>query len=380
MTKRRSIFEDVTETATPPEAPRPGLIERARAPGSRPAVRLWLVILFVMVVAQILLGGLTRLTDSGLSITEWNLILGALPPMSEADWQQAYAAYQQTPEFQLQNNYMDLQAFKGIYWWEWSHRQLGRAIGLVWAVGFVALWLRRRLPPGWGRKGLVLGLLIGLQGALGWWMVASGLTGRMVDVASYRLALHLGLAFVLLGLMTWDILQLGMDEAARMSARRGAEQGLARLAGVLMAVVFVQILLGALVAGIDAGRSFVDWPWMQGRFIPPEPFGLSPWWANFFENAGLVQFIHRITGYLAGLLALLAWWRAQRSPNPASRSAFTWVAMMALIQVALGIITVLYAAPLHAALTHQLGAIALWVLIIMARHQARYPVTTSLRG
>ncbi len=375
---QRKLFEEVEGARA--EAPRPpaGGISRERR--GRGALRLWLVVLFVMVAAMVLVGGLTRLTDSGLSITEWDLVRGTLPPMSEADWQAAYEKYRASPEFRLQNNYMQLDDFKYIYWWEWSHRFLGRMIGLVWAVGYAFFLATRRIPPGWAGRLLGLGLLGGLQGAIGWWMVSSGLVGDMVDVASYRLATHLGIAFVILGLIAWYVLLLGRGEAERMQARRAAEHGLRRLAGALMALAFVQVLLGALVAGIDAGRSFIDWPWMAGQFFPPDAFDLSPSWRNFFENPGLVQFFHRMVAYALVLAALWAWWRARRSPNRATRSAFTYAAMMVLIQAALGIVTVIYAAPLHAAITHQLGAMATWVLLIAARHQAAYPVTQGIRG
>ncbi len=377
---QRKLFEEVGEAgkAEVPAA-RTGAISR-NSGAARTALRLWLAVLFVMVASIVIVGGLTRLTDSGLSITEWDLVKGTLPPMSAADWQEAYAKYQASPEFRIQNNYMDLAAFKQIYWWEWGHRFLGRMIGLVWAVGFVFFLATRRIPPGWSGRLLGLGLLGGLQGAVGWWMVSSGLRGQMVDVASYRLATHLGLAFVILGLITWYLLSLGQSEAARMQARRAAEGRLGALATGLLALTFLQILLGALVAGIDAGRSFVDWPWMAGQFFPPDAWDLSPGWRNFFENPGLVQFIHRMVAYTITLYVLLVWWRARRSPNGATRKAFTWVAIMLLVQVLLGIVTVLYAAPLHAAITHQLGAIASWVLILLARYRCAYPVTQSIRG
>ncbi|HHL22044.1 MAG TPA: heme A synthase [Aliiroseovarius sp.] len=375
----RKLFEEVGEAGAEAPAAKAGALSRGRG-GGRGLLRGWLIVLFAMVAGIVLIGGLTRLTDSGLSITEWDLIKGVLPPMSAADWQAAFARYQASPEYQIQNNFMDLADFKQIYWWEWGHRFIARMIGLVWAVGFVGLWLARRIPPGWTWRLFWIGPLIGLQGALGWWMVSSGLTGRMVDVASYRLALHLGLAFAILGLLAWYVFTLGQSEAERMAARRAGEAGLRRAATWLGALAFVQIELGALVAGIDAGRSFTDWPWMMGQFVPPEPFGLTPLWSNFFENPGLVQFIHRLAGYGVVLAALGVWWRARRSPNPATRTAFALVAAMALVQMGLGIFTVLYAAPLDIAIVHQLGAMVLWVLILRARFRATYPITQSIRS
>ena len=201
MSKPRSIFEEVE---TKIEAPQTGGIDQ-RPKGARGAIRIWLMVLFGLVVLMIAVGGLTRLTDSGLSITEWKPITGAIPPLSTEAWEAEFELYQQIPEYQLQNHGMSMAEFQFIYWWEWGHRQLGRVVGLVWALGFFAFLTTRRIPPGWTGKLLALGALGGLQGAIGWWMVASGLTGTMLDVASYRLATHLGLAFLILGLISWYI-------------------------------------------------------------------------------------------------------------------------------------------------------------------------------
>ncbi|PRX32760.1 cytochrome c oxidase assembly protein subunit 15 [Meinhardsimonia xiamenensis] len=377
MTGKRTIFEEVG-AKSPEAAPQGGLIDRGRS-GARGAIRAWLVLLFVMVVAMIAVGGLTRLTDSGLSITEWRPVTGALPPMSEAAWQEEFAKYQQIPEYQLQNRGMTLEEFKFIYWWEWGHRQLGRLIGLVWAVGFFGFLAARKIPPGWTGRLLIPGILGGLQGAVGWWMVASGLEGARLDVASYRLATHLGLAFVILGVLAWYVFRLGRPERELMQARRLREEGLMRAAGWLAALAFLQILLGALVAGIDAGRNYIDWPWMAGGFLPPQPFELEPWWRNFFENDGMVQFIHRMVAYLLVLAGLIVWWRARRSPNPATRTAFAWVAVAIFAQMVLGIVTVMHSSPWSIALLHQLGAVAVWVLILRARFMAAYPRAVSVR-
>ncbi len=380
MSQPRSIFEDVSDQN--PEARKavqPGMIGRGGGRGRR-AVRLWLMLLFVLVAAMVVVGGLTRLTDSGLSITEWKPVTGALPPMNAADWQTEFELYQASPEYLLQNKGMDLSSFKQIYWWEWGHRQLGRVIGLVWAVGFLAFWLTGRIPAGWRPRLLGIGALGGLQGAIGWWMVSSGLRGSMVDVASYRLAIHLGLAFVILGLIAWFVLQLGRSEAALLQARRGREAKLHSMSTGLMHLAFLQILLGALVAGIDAGRSFVDWPWMAGQVFPPDAFSLSPGWRNLFENAGLVQFMHRLSGYLLFVFALVVVRRSRRSGNAVTRQAFTLMGVMVLAQMLLGIFTVLYAAPLHIAITHQIGALITWVLILNARFLAGFPTEQSVRG
>ncbi len=382
MAGKRSIFEDVGTEGPRAEAPTGGMIDAGRG-GARGWVRAWLAVLFVLVVAMIAVGGLTRLTDSGLSITEWRPVTGALPPLTEADWQAEFAKYQQSPEYQLQNTRMGLDEFKSIFWWEWGHRQLGRVIGLVWAAGFVFFWATRRIPPGWTGRLLVLGALGGLQGAIGWWMVSSGLTGRMVDVASYRLAIHLGLAFAILGFIAWDMLSLSRSEPALLQARRSREGGLFSLATGVMHLAFLQVLLGALVAGIDAGRAFPTWPLMGESFFPADAFylpGGGPMILAFFENPGLVQFVHRIAGYALLALAVLAWAKGRRSAHPATRAAFAWMATAVLGQVVLGIVTVLHAAPPALGLLHQLGAVAVWVMILRARHRAQYPVVQSIRG
>ena len=378
MTRKRSIFKEV-ETAKVQAAPRTGLIDRSTG-GARRAIRLWLMALFALVVVMIAVGGLTRLTDSGLSITEWRPVTGALPPLNDADWQAEFQRYQATPEYQLQNRNMRLAEFRTIYWWEWAHRQLGRVIGLVWAVGFAGFALTRRIPPGWTGRLLLLGGLGALQGAIGWWMVASGLEGAMVDVASYRLAIHLGLAFAILGAIAWFVLRLGRTEAALMQSRRAGERRLFGMSTGLMHLAFVQILIGALVAGIDAGRNYVDWPLMAGGFLPPDPMQIEPWWRNFFENDGLVQFMHRIAGYLLFFFGLSVWAASRRTGLRATRTAFAWMAVVLFGQVVLGIVTVIHSAPWHLALLHQLGAVALWVLILRARFLARYPPPQSVRG
>jgi heme a synthase len=281
---------------------------------------------------------------------------------------------------------MTLEAFKTIYWWEWGHRQLGRLIGLVWAAGFAGFALARQIPPGWTGRLLLLGALGGVQGAIGWWMVSSGLSGDRLDVASYRLATHLGLAFVILGFIGWYVLLLGRSEAELMTARRGREAKLFSLSTGLMHFAFLQIVLGALVAGIDAGRAFPTWPLMNGSVFPADAFyvpdgqgGTLPVWHAFFENAGLVQFIHRMSGYLLFIFGVVVWLRGRRSSYQATRGAFHLVMAMLVVQMVLGIATVLTVAHVHVAITHQIGAVILWTLILRARHLSQYPVAGSIR-
>ncbi|MBS0122540.1 heme A synthase [Thetidibacter halocola] len=379
MAEKRKLFEEVGETTRSGQPQTGGMIDAGRR-GARGAIRLWLIVLFALVVTMIAVGGLTRLTDSGLSITEWRPLTGALPPMSAEAWQVEFDKYRAIPEYQLQNKGMSLSEFQFIYWWEWGHRQLGRVIGLVWALGFFGFLLARRIPTDWTGRLLGLGVLGGLQGAIGWWMVASGLTGERLDVASYRLATHLGLAFVILGLIAWYVYALGREERALMQARRSAEPKLFSMSTGLMHFAFLQILLGALVAGIDAGRTYNDWPLMAGHFLPPYPFDLTPVWRNFFENAGLVQFLHRMAGYLLFAFGVVVWLRARRSANRDTRFRFNAIFAVLCLQMVLGIVTVLYMAPWQIAILHQLGAVALWALILRGRFAARYPVPQSLRS
>ncbi len=380
MSQKRNIFEDVSESSAK-EAPKAvGVIDQHRK-GARRGIRLWLGLLFAMVVVMIVVGGLTRLTDSGLSITEWRPVTGALPPMSEAEWQAEFDKYQQIDQWRIDNQWMQLADFKSIYWWEWGHRQIGRAIGLVWALGFVGFAVAGQIPTGWKRRLLLTGALGGLQGAIGWWMVSSGVTSgeAVTSVASYRLAVHLGLAFIILGFIGWYVLLLGRPERELLQARRDKETRLFSLSTGLMYMTFVQILLGALVAGIDAGRSFVDWPLMAGQAFPPDAFSLSPLWVNFIENAGLVQFMHRLWGYLLVAFALVVWLSGRKSAHAGTRLAINMLAAAFAVQLLLGIFTVLYAAQVHVAISHQIMAILVWSLILRVRFLAHYPIKRSIR-
>jgi len=378
MTKKRAIFEEVSGSKQEKPVSAVGLIERNSQENNRGAIQIWLKILFSLVVVMILVGGLTRLTDSGLSITEWRPITGALPPLSSENWLLEFEKYKQIPEYELQNKGMSLSEFKFIYWWEWGHRQLGRVIGLVWLIGFITFFALRKIPNGWTGSLLFVGILGGLQGAVGWWMVSSGLTGTMLDVASYRLATHLGLAFVILGYLTWLILLLGRSEKTLLQSRRNMDPKFVSLSTGLLHLTFLQILVGALVAGIDAGTNYVDWPLMAGGFLPPDPFELSPWWRNFFEDDGLVQFMHRMIGYTLFLFCLFAWRRSRSSGNSTLKFSFNVILAIAFFQMVLGISTVMYAAPWEIAIIHQFGAILLWIFVIRARFVTKYPPSTII--
>ena len=375
MVSKRSIFEEVSDFDTERANPKikTGIIEKAELISDRIQIRAWLVCLSVLLVFMILVGGLTRLTDSGLSITEWKPIFGAFPPVTDQAWDLEFGKYKLIPEYILQNSGMLLSEFKIIYWWEWGHRQLGRIIGLVWFLGFSWFLVSKKIPMGWTGRLLTLGALGGFQGAVGWWMVSSGLSNNMLDVASYRLATHLGIAFIILGFILWYTLILDLSEADLLVRLRTRDQSIYVKSTGLMHLIFLQILLGALVAGIDAGRNYVDWPLMAGGFLPPDLFALEPVWRNFFEDDGLVQFIHRMSGYILFLFGIYVWFRSRKSGNLQIRNALSLVMFIIFLQMTIGVITVMYSAPWHIAIFHQFGAIVLWYAIIRARFLAAFP-------
>lgn len=379
MNKSRNIFEDVDIDKPNDTSFKGGYIDQGRDEW-RLGVSRWMKILFILVFLMVLVGGLTRLTDSGLSITEWNVIKGAIPPLSDIAWALEFDKYKNIPEYQLQNKGMSLGDFKVIYWWEWGHRQLGRFVGLVWLIGFVYLNLRKKIPNEWKFRMLFVGLLGGLQGAIGWWMVSSGLVGRMVDVASYRLATHLGLAFIILGTLFWFVMRVERTDIDLMQSRRRSNLQSIRWTSLLLVLSFWQILLGALVAGIDAGRGYIDWPMMNGEFLPSESFDYNPLWTNFFENPALVQFNHRILGYVLMALGIAAWFKSRSIAHRKLRIGFKAILIMMVAQMVLGIVTVMYAAPWYIAIFHQIGAVVLIVLILQTKFIANFPQEQSVRS
>ena len=334
----------------------------------------WLFTVAGFVVLMVLVGGLTRLTDSGLSITEWQPISGVLPPLSAADWEVAFAKYREIPEYQLVNAGMTLEAFKVIYWWEWGHRQLGRVIGLVFFLPFVVFLLQRKIPKPALRPLLTLFALGGLQGFMGWYMVQSGLTDR-VDVSQYRLAMHLGLALIIFSSCLWMGLHFFRD--VRLPATSGT--GVA-LSGIIVALVLVQSLLGALVAGLDAGTTYTDWPFMDGDVIPSGLFEMSPAVSNLFESHLTVQFDHRLVAYA---LTIAVIWHVYRlshtlTPRPALVSGILLIAAI-LGQGVLGIVTLMNAVPLPLGAAHQLGAVLVLGLAVTHLHYMRFPEAVTFR-
>jgi cytochrome c oxidase assembly protein subunit 15 len=374
MAKTRAIFEDVAAD-TPRARVEARLAERNKA-RARAWVAGWLWLLAALVCAMVLVGGMTRLTDSGLSMVGWHPVMGAIPPLSEADWATEFARYQQTAQYREVNSWMTVADFKTIYWWEWGHRQFGRVIGLVWIVGLAAFLALRMVPRGYLWAVTIPGLLGGLQAVIGMWMVESGvaLGSDLISVAPYRLALHLGLAFLIVALLLWPAWRLGRPEVALLQARRQRRPAQMVWAGALVGLCFAQIVLGALVAGNDAGRTYFDWPLMAGEILPVSAFDLQPLWRNAIENVALTQFNHRVAGYALGLLALA--WLAFATPR-------RWAGLAALaiwLQMAWGVWTVLHQAPLALAIVHQAGAIATLAVVLRARFVAAYPAEVSVRG
>lgn len=326
------------------------------------AVRLWLWVIAALVLAMITVGGATRLTDSGLSITEWQPILGTIPPLTEAHWQEALEKYRQIPQYQLINKGMSLEEFKFIYWWEWGHRFLGRIIGLVFALPLAVFWAMGALRPGYPAKLLGVLALGGLQGVIGWYMVKSGLVDR-VDVSQYRLALHLTVAFVILALVVWLARNLAFPEH---EPRSKAAQS-SRLPLLLVAAMFFQVMLGAFVAGLKGGLVYNTWPSMNGDVVPYDLWAIHPWYLNPFENPVMAQFNHRLVAYAIAAMAAIEVWRVLRSDAPrAIVQSAMFVMAGVLAQAALGIWTLLAAVPIGLGIAHQ--AVAAVVLVIVVRH------------
>ncbi len=318
------------------------------------AVRIWLWLVAFLVFAMIVVGGATRLTDSGLSITEWQPILGAIPPLNEADWREAFEKYKAIPEYAIVNAGMTLGEFEFIYWWEWTHRFLGRFIGIAFALPFAWFWISGNLRPGFAWKCLGVFALGGLQGAIGWYMVMSGLVDR-IDVSQYRLAIHLLIALSIFALLIWLALDLSPSSGTvRLQTVSLAQR---RLAAVLLALVFVQSGLGALVAGLKAGLTYNTWPLMDGELIPSGLGIMSPWYLNFFENVTTVQFDHRLVAYVLVVLALwhlIAVGRTADDERLVRSAGFLVAAVVA--QMCLGIWTLLSNVALPLGLAHQAGA------------------------
>jgi len=326
-----------------------------RQVGSRRAIATWLFVVAAMIAAMVVLGGLTRLTDSGLSITEWKPIHGALPPLSQDEWQEEFDAYKAIPQYQRINKGMTLVEFKSIFWWEWAHRNLGRLIGFAFLLPFVVFFFQGRIERALLPRLTGLFVLGGMQGALGWFMVMSGLTER-VSVSQYRLVAHLGLALIIYAAIVWTALPLwrGAWPAARSPHR------FYRWSDIVLGLVFVQILLGGFVAGLDAGLTYNTWPLMDGQFVPDGLFNHTPAWLAPFEDVTTVQFDHRIMAYVVAAAVAALWiagWREGLAGWQRTTSHLLLAATA--LQVLLGIWTLLEIVPVWLGALHQLGAVIL---------------------
>lgn len=333
----------------------------------------WLAAVALMVMAMVVIGGATRLTESGLSITEWKVVTGALPPLSEQAWQAEFEKYKKIPEYQLINKGMSLHEFKGIYWWEWIHRLWGRLIGLAFFIPMMIFFAQKRI----GRDvvPVVLGLFVlgGLQGALGWYMVQSGLTER-TDVSQYRLAAHLSLAFVVLGALIWMALRWAVPVPAGASRSAERDTVLRWAAVVFLGLIFVQIVLGAFVAGLNAGKIYNTWPLMDGAFVPQNYLSMDIGWRNLFENMAAAQFNHRLMAYIVAVAAAgLALLGLGLPAANRLRTPFLLSFAAVVGQVLLGIWTLLAVVPISLGLLHQAGAILVYALAIYTLHLTHPP-------
>jgi len=336
---------------------------------ARRQIAVWLFVCCAMVFATLVVGGVTRLTHSGLSIVEWQPIVGTLPPLNQAEWEATFDKYKQTPEYQKVNHRMELDEFKGIFWWEYWHRVLGRSIGLVFFVPFLYFLLRRKVEPPLVPKLVGIFLLGGLQGAMGWYMVKSGLVDDP-RVSQYRLTAHLSLAFLIFTAMFW--VALGLIAERSRSVADAQLQKLQRIAFGVALLVFYMIVSGGFVAGIRAGKAYNTFPLMNGQVVPDEIFLIDPWYLNFFNNMATVQFDHRLGAWLLALLGPWLWIKLRgASLAPRARLVANLLLVTVAAQIALGIATLLWAVPVAMGAAHQGGALVLFAVVLWLNHELR---------
>jgi len=343
-------------------------IDADREPGARRevAAATWLLVCCVMVFAMVVVGGVTRLTHSGLSIVEWQPIVGTIPPLNDGQWMAAFRKYQLTPEYRQVNHQMALYEFKRIFWWEYFHRLLGRLIGVVFLLPLVWFWWRRRIDQALALKLSGIFVLGGLQGAMGWYMVQSGLVDDP-RVSQYRLTAHLVIALAIYALMLWTALGLLYARAPASAPPR-----LRRLSWAVTAAVGYMLVTGGFVAGIRAGFAYNTFPLMNGQVVPREIFMLDPWYLNFFNNMATVQFDHRLGAWLLAVLVPWLWLAARRaSLSPRARLALNLLLGMLALQIALGVSTLLLIVPIPLAAMHQGGAVLLLGAALFANHSLR---------
>lgn len=337
---------------------------------SRKQVATWLLVCCAMIFAMVVVGGVTRLTHSGLSMVEWQPLVGALPPLNQMQWDEVFHKYQQTPEYIKINRGMTLDEFKGIFWWEYFHRLLGRSIGTVFLLPFLYFLARKKIDKPLMIKFAGIFLLGGLQGGMGWYMVASGLVDNP-HVSQYRLTAHLGLAFLIYAAILWAALGL-LFPRADASQADGKHRALLGFSTALVWLIFAMVLSGGFVAGTRAGFTYNTFPLMAGSLIPQSAFLLEPWYLNFFEDLATVQFDHRLIAWLLAFLIPLFWLRSRKTKLSDRTHLYCnlFLAML-VVQVALGICTLLLVVPVPLAATHQAGALLLFTIALITNHELR---------
>ncbi len=333
-------------------------------------IAIWLLTCCALVFAMVVVGGVTRLTESGLSIVEWQPIVGTMPPITQQDWDELLEKYRATPQYQQINKGMSIEEFKSIFWWEYFHRLLGRLIGLVFFIPFVYFLLRKQIDRSLGIKLTGIFILGGLQGLMGWYMVMSGLVNDP-HVSQYRLTAHLGLAFVIFAALFWVALGLLSPEKENSRSNEGM-QSLRRFSFGLTALIFMMVLSGGFVAGIRAGLAYNTFPLMNGHFIPPDLFVLEPWYRNFFDNITTVQFDHRMIAWILAFSVPLFWYKSRKVElSKTTHLACSLFLLMLVIQVSLGIATLLHVVPIPLAASHQGGAVLLFAASLWVSHRLR---------
>ena len=336
---------------------------------------IWLLSGCFLIFSMVVVGGITRLTGSGLSITEWRVVTGTIPPLNQHQWQEAFDKYKLTPQFQKLNFNFSISEFKNIFFWEYLHRLIGRLIGVVFAIPFIYFLWKKKLSPEWMRKSLLLFALGGLQGFIGWYMVKSGLTER-TSVSHYRLAVHLITAFITFGVALWFALQLAsppnpLSKREGVNDRRSYSSAVTRHSSILikwiLGFVMLQIVYGAFVAGLHAGKIANTFPTMDGEWIPSGIFAMSPKGLNFFENVLTVQFIHRLLAFLILICVTILWIQSRKKDFSIQQKKAANICLLAVtIQFLLGVFTLLYKAPITLAALHQIGGFFLFSSVIVA--------------
>lgn len=331
------------------------------------AIAIWLLVVCALIFSMVILGGVTRLTRSGLSMVDWRPVTGVLPPMSQQAWQKSFNHYKQFPEYKKINHGMSLEEYKSIFWFEYSHRLLGRLIGLAFLLPFLFFLVRRMIPRELAPKLVIMFVLGGMQGLLGWYMVKSGLVDKP-HVSQYRLTAHLSAALLIYGYMSWVAWGLLF---ARTAAPHNTPPALRRGALALTATICLMIISGGFVAGTKAGLAYNTFPLMDGGFFPDGLWRLSPWWSNIFENITTIQFNHRLIAWLLMLSIPLFWWLFRNAAEARARLALDMMLGIFIIQITLGITTLLFKVPVALGALHQAGALLLFTAALYLNHTVR---------